>query len=88
MLTRDRGLLKRTLVTHGYWLRHVDSRQQAGEIVDRFDLLRSIRPFTRCMACNGGLGEASKERVRSIIPPLVAELYDEFRQCPDCDRVY
>ena len=88
LLTRDRGVLKRSAVTHGYWLRETDSRRQAAEVVRRFDLGRSLRPFTRCMACNEPLREACKAEVASRLPPQVAESCDEFRECPVCRRVY
>jgi uncharacterized protein with PIN domain len=88
LLTRDRGLLKRSTVTHGYWLRETDSRAQLAEIVHRFDLAGSIRPFTRCMACNGVLRVVEKSDVRRELPPRVAEGFDDFRQCPDCRRVF
>jgi uncharacterized protein len=88
LLTRDRGLLKRSAVEHGYWLRETDSRLQAQEVVQRFDLTRSIRPFTRCLACNGALQEAQKETVQSELPPRIAELHHDFQQCPRCGRVY
>jgi len=88
LLTRDRGVLKRGAVTHGYWLRQTDSRLQAAEVVRRFDLARSIQPFTRCMACNGVLEAVSKNQVIGRLPQRTAELYDDFRQCPQCGRVY
>jgi len=88
LLTRDRGLLKRSAVTHGYWLRETDSRGQLAETIARFDLARGIRPFTRCMACNGELRPVAKEEVRNLMPPRAAEVHDDFRQCPDCLRVY
>jgi len=88
LLTRDRGVLKHAAVTHGYWLRETDSRRQAAEIVRRFDLTRSIRPFTRCMACNGGLRAAAVEKIRERVPARVAEWCNEFRECPECGRVY
>jgi len=47
LLTRDRGLLKHGAITHGYWLRHTESRYQIAEIVRRFDLAGIIRPLTR-----------------------------------------
>jgi uncharacterized protein with PIN domain len=58
LLTRDRGLLMHSAITHGYWLRETDSRRQTAEVVHRFDLARSVRPFTRCMVCNHPLPEA------------------------------
>jgi uncharacterized protein len=88
LLTRDRGVLKHSAVTHGYWLRETDSRRQAAEIARRFDLARYIRPFTRCMACNGVIQPVSREHVRHLLLPRTAELHDEFRQCPQCGRVY
>ena len=60
---------------------------QIAEIVDRFDLARAIRPFTRCMACNGMLEGVAREQVRERIPPLAAELHDEFRRCGQCGRI-
>ncbi len=88
LLTRDRGLLKHSAVTHGYWLRETDSRRQAAEVVRRFDLARSLRPFTRCMACNQVLQLVSKAEVLDRIPPRAASSHQEFRECPGCHRVY
>ena len=88
LLTRDRGLLKHTAVTHGYLVRQTDSRHQLAEIVDRFDLARSIRPFTRCMACNGVLEQVPGEQVRPLLPSRTATSYEDFRQCPQCGRIY
>jgi uncharacterized protein with PIN domain len=88
LLTRDRGLLKHGAVTHAYWLRETDSRRQAAEVIRRFDLAHSVRPFTRCMACNGVIEPVSKEHVHDLLPPRTAELQDEFRRCPECGRVY
>jgi len=88
LLTRDRGLLKHAAVTHGYWLRETDSRLQAAEVVQRFDLARLIHPFTRCMACNEPLRGASTAEIRNRVPARIAESHQEFRECPGCRRVY
>jgi len=88
LLTRDRGLLKHSAVSHGYWLRETDSRRQAAEVAWRFDLAHYIRLFTRCMACNGVIQPVSKKQVRHLLLPRTAELHEEFRQCPQCSRVY
>jgi uncharacterized protein with PIN domain len=88
LLTRDRALLKHSAVTHGHWLRQTDSRKQASEIVQRFDLARLFRPFTRCMACNGELRRAAKAEVRGQLPPRIADCYGEFQFCEACRRVY
>jgi uncharacterized protein with PIN domain len=88
LLTRDRGLLKHSAVTHGYWVRETDSRRQAAEIVERFDLARSMRPFTRCMACNTLLRPALKEEVRGLVPARTWEVCEEFKVCKLCGRVF
>lgn len=88
LLTRDIGLLKRSAVTHGHFLRETDSRRQAEETIRRFDLARLVRPFSRCMQCNGVLAPVAKEAVRGLVAPRTAELHDEFQQCPACGRVY
>ncbi len=88
LLTRDRGLLKHSAVTHGYLVRETNSRRQLAEIVVRFDLAHSVQPFTRCMVCNGCLAEIAKEEARAIVPPGVADAFEEFRRCSGCGRVY
>ncbi|HTQ55199.1 MAG TPA: Mut7-C RNAse domain-containing protein [Bryobacteraceae bacterium] len=88
LLTRDRGVLKHSAVTHGYWLRQTDSRRQAAEVVQRFDLAGMLRPFTRCMVCNGLLRVASKAEVQGVAPAKILAWCDEFRVCADCRRVY
>ena len=88
LLTRDRGVLKHSAVTHGYWLRETDSRRQTAEVVRRFDLARSLRPLTRCMVCNQALREVSTAEVRGRAPQGTLEWCDEFKECAGCRRVY
>jgi len=88
LLTRDRGVLKHSAVTHGYWLREADSRRQTKEVVKRFDLALAFRPLTRCMVCNEPLREVSKTEVRERVPQGAMEWCDEFRECAACKRVY
>jgi uncharacterized protein with PIN domain len=88
LLTRDSGLLKRRIVSHGYRVRQVDPRAQLAEVVHRLDLLRSIAPFRRCLRCNDLLETARKEDVAADLPPRVLDRHDAFRRCPSCQRVY
>ena len=88
ILTRDRGLLKHTAVTHGYWVRSTVSREQLGEVVRVFDLGGSMRPFTRCMLCNGELQRVDKNIVADRLPPRVRMNFDDFAQCQECAHVY
>ncbi len=88
LLTRDAGLLKRRIVSHGCWVREVDPRRQLAEVVHRLDLLRAISPFRRCLRCNELLETVRKEEVAGALPPAVRERHDAFRRCPSCGRVY
>lgn len=88
LLTRDPGLLKRSIITHGYRIRSSDPRQQIGEVLERFDLRGAIAPFARCLRCNTPLQVVRKEEIADQLPPRTRILYDEFRQCSTCGRVY
>ncbi len=88
LLTRDPGLLKRSVVTHGYWIRESDPHHQLLQILQRFDLFRAIAPFVRCLRCNGLLQPVRKEAVLDRLHPMTQEMHDEFHICPECDRIY
>ncbi|MDW7740623.1 MAG: Mut7-C RNAse domain-containing protein [Bacillota bacterium] len=88
LLTRDRGLLKRSKVTHGYLVRADNPRDQLLEVLRRFDLFNSVYPFQRCMRCNELLEQASLEDVKESVPPGIQNKTDQYRRCPGCGRVY
>ena len=88
LLTRDRGLLKRSLVTHGYYVRENLPIQQLAEVIRRFDLQSSIHPFRRCIPCNGLLEPVSKEAILELLPPSIQQRHSEFHQCTSCKKVY
>jgi uncharacterized protein with PIN domain len=88
LLTRDLGLLKRKVITHGTFVRATDPRHQVHEIVRRFQLAGWISPFSRCVSCNGLLEDVPKVEVASQLPPMTRQLYDEFRRCRDCRKLY
>ena len=88
LLTRDRGLLKRNTVTHGYCIRHDDPLEQIREVIQRFDLKSRAKPFTRCLECNGKLHPVDKESVRNLIPPKVYEYQQTFARCDSCEKIF
>lgn len=88
VLTRDRRLLHHSSVTHGYWVRATDPREQLSEVLRRFDLGDRIRPFRRCLDCNGLVEPVDKQAVLDRLEPLTRKYYDEFHQCRDCGKVY
>lgn len=88
LLTRDRGLLKHGVITHGYWVRETNIRRQIAEVMRRFDLGGTIRPFTRCMACNGMLEAITKQQAQDLVPERPLEQRNEFHRCRQCGRAY
>jgi uncharacterized protein with PIN domain len=88
LLTRDRGLLMRAEVTHGYCLRSPHPPAQLSEVLARFDLGRRLSPFSLCLVCNRGLQRLPRRRARERVPAAVARRYRRFRACPQCGRVY
>jgi len=88
LLTKDLGLLKRSAVTHGYFVREIRPRQQLGEVLCHFDISSAMAPFRRCLRCNSLLRPALKQDVESRLPPRTKELFDEFHVCPACGRIY
>ncbi len=88
LLTRDRGLLKRSIVTHGYCLRATNPLEQLLEVLRRFDLFDSIEPFQRCLRCNGLLQSVNKNNILDRLPPKTRRYYDEFWQCRRCQKIY
>lgn len=88
LLTADRGLLKRGIVIHGYYVRSRNPREQLAEILRRYQLFGRTAPFTRCLECNAELEPVAKEAVWDRLPAKTRELHDEFLLCPCCARVF
>lgn len=88
LLTRDRGLLMRRVVTHGYLVRATDPDEQCVEVVRRFGLLDEMAPFTRCARCNGTLASVDKAEVADRLPPATRAEQHDFVRCADCGQVY
>lgn len=88
VLTRDIGLLKRSEVRRGYWIRNQIPKKQVTEVVQRFDLYDTINPFTCCMDCNGPIIRIEADRVRNQLKPDTLKYYNEFYQCRRCGKVY
>lgn len=88
LLTRDRRLLMRRIVTHGIFLHSDDPDTQTEQVLDRLDLQRSLRPFSRCSSCNGELSAVEKYEVEARVPPYTYATYDDFFECTRCDKVY
>lgn len=88
LLTRDRGLLKRKIVTLGRCIRADEPIDQLNEVVQFYDLKSSISPFRRCPRCNGSLVPVPKLQILEYLQPLTRKYYTEFTQCGACGQIY
>lgn len=88
LLTRDRGLLMRGIVTYGYYVRQTNPQKQLIEVFQRFALKEGVLPLQRCLRCNSLLVPVAKESIIDRLPPQVREQVDKFHYCQQCDQVY
>jgi uncharacterized protein len=88
LLTRDVGLLKRSRVTRGYFVRNTTPLLQLREVAERFDLTDSTHPFTRCLRCNRPLTNVNKADIEDRLPPRTRQLHTEFKICTKCNKIF
>ena len=88
LLTCDRRLLMRKQVSYGYFVRARQPQLQVLEILARFDLYDKLKPFTRCMHCNGKTHAVKKQDIETQLLAKTRMYYDEFYQCESCRKIY
>ena len=92
LLTRDIQLLKRKVITKGMFIRNTDPLKQIAEVLDKFDLRSSCRPYSRCIECNGLIKKIDSEDncdlITGIVPEGVISWCREFYGCSSCGKVY
>ncbi|PXW85197.1 hypothetical protein C8R34_12121 [Nitrosomonas sp. Nm84] len=88
VLTRDRTLLQRRVITYGYFVRASLPKIQTQEVLKRFDLYPLLKPLTRCTYCNGRLIETEKQKIEHRLKPLTKQNYDRFLMCSECSQIY
>ncbi len=88
VLTRDRRLLHRKIISHGFFVREIRPRDQAREVLSRLDLYRRVKPFSRCTRCNALLHAVQKGHIEHRLEPKTRRYYQHFLQCPDCKKIY
>lgn len=88
LLTQDRGLLKRSIVTYGYAVRSDNPEEQVTEVLERFQLHDVIAPLQRCPRCNGPLHQVEKGEIYDQLPYYTRLTYDEFARCQRCHQIY
>lgn len=93
LLTRDRQLLMRKIVSRGLIVRNTDPDRQIVEVLDRLQLWNACNPFSRCIECNGAMQGVRADddgfaQIAAVIPPGVRAWCEEYYSCTNCGRVY
>ena len=88
LLTRDRRLLMRRTVKHGYFVRADRPLVQIEEVLQRYSLAGLTHPFRRCTRCNGRVTAVTKAEILSRLEPRTRRYYDAFWQCSQCGQLY
>lgn len=88
LLSRNRDLLQRKIVTWGHLVRAQHPEEQLAEVITLFQLHKSIKPFSRCLECNTRLQPVEKSTILHRLEPLTRKYYQRFYRCPDCDKIY
>ncbi|AFH47938.1 Hypothetical protein IALB_0226 [Ignavibacterium album JCM 16511] len=88
ILTRDIGLLKRSEVTHGYFVRNDDPEKQTSEVLQRFQLHKIIKSFTLCLECGNKLVRVAKKDIIDLLPDNVKKQQNKFFYCVNCKKIY
>lgn len=88
VLSRDRGLLQRRTIAHGYLPRSDDPDEQTVEVIARFELAARLAPATRCVPCNGLLAPVDRAEVTDEVPPRTLAAIATYARCERCDQVF
>ena len=88
ILSRDKEMLNNKRIVRSYGIRSSDPREQLREVMIRYDLYNYMKPFSRCMDCNGLIETISKESVNEYLPPKTRQYYEEFFRCTVCGKIY
>ena len=88
LLTRNRDLLRHRILVFGRLVRSQDPNEQLAEVIHLYRLQDALRPFTRCIACNGLLAEVDKAAIIDRLLPLTKKYFERFKECSGCGRIY
>ena len=92
ILTKDREIMKRRLVTSGklkaILIESDEFETQLRQVVEALNLDFHFNPFSICLECNERLTEKDKDAVKELVPPYVSKTQRYYMECPSCHRIY
>lgn len=86
LLTRDVGLLFRSIVHDGALIRSDNVDAQLNEVLDRF--APQLAPWTRCLRCGGWVAEVAASEIAAQLEAGTRSTYQSFSRCTGCNQVY
>jgi len=88
VLTKDRGLLKRTKVVFGRHIRSINPYDQLTEVIGFYGLKGPFTLFAICLQCNVPLCHVEKQQILHRLRPKTKKYYSLFFSCPKCEKIY
>jgi uncharacterized protein len=88
VLSKDRGLLKRSKIVFARYIRAIHPEDQLIEVLSFFALAPPYKPFSRCLLCNEPLTPIAKATILHRLEPLTIKYFHTFHTCPSCNRIY
>jgi uncharacterized protein with PIN domain len=71
-----------------FFIEAAEPVKQLRDVVATHYLWDEIMPFNRCIICNEPLKGVPKESIRGKVPYFTYKHFDEYAQCPKCERVF
>src|SRR3989442_6092263 len=91
LLTRDRDLTKRRVITTGIvraiLIRDDEGTKQLRQVFAELGL-ELKEALTRCIECNSELESRVPAMVAERVPPYVRRTQSRYSECPQCGRIY
>lgn len=63
-------------------------KEQLQFLFAKLNLKEGMKPFSRCLVCNGELLAIKKEEIRGKVPFYTYQTQEKFFYCPVCQRIY
>ncbi len=86
LITRNRKFLKH-MSDNVFVLKSDFVFEELKEIIKHFGI-KNPQLFTRCSKCNAELVSVNKEDVKGKVPYFTYKNFDEFKVCPNCNKIY
>lgn len=88
LLSRDTRLLIRKPVQKFIYLETQEIQSQIRQVFASMHIRELDSLLTRCLECNDILIDATREAVRTSVPPFVYTTQSRFKSCPKCGKIF